>query len=231
MSELHRLVVDGLGYDPACTESLRRFAAIQTATECVFAATANMWGCSDWNDRLNLRANLRDWLPLFRRFCQVSEDLEIDGVVFELPGQQYGDSVGELARTTFNVLDYFSGNDPGKDHCMAKEVEDSSWWFRFDGQKLFVLAFGPCYPPTSSRYGFQTGCTYIVFQPIHCFSRRIPDGATQRSYRTRVEIRRRYAHAGRPYDLSITLSPYEAYRYVKPAELGQPPVKWWHGMP
>ncbi len=217
---------DALGYNPASTRSLRRFARIQTATECIFAPTANMWGCPDYDDRLSLPANLHGWLPLFTQFCRVSESLEIDGVVFELPGP-FGDAVEKLGGTTFTILDYLSANDPVKAHCMEAKIEDATWWFSFAGEKLFVLAFGPCYPSTNSRYGFQTGRTYLVFQPVHCFSRRIPDGAIHKSRRTREEIRRRYTKAGRPYDVTITLSPYEAYRYVKPVQLGQPPVKWW----
>lgn len=110
---------------------------------------------------------------------------------------------------------------------MAAEIEDPGWWFSFGGQKLFILTFGRCYPRSSSRYGFETDHTYIVFQPIHCFSRRIPDGAVRKSRQARSQIRRRYEDAGRPYDLAITLSAFEARRYVKPTRLGEPPVRWW----
>lgn len=61
----------------------------------------------------------------------------------------------------------------------------------------------------------------------HAFSRHLPDGDVGKSRRSREEIRLRYTNAGRPYDLAITLSPYEAHRYVKPAQAGQPPVNWW----
>ncbi|MFZ0231314.1 MAG: YqcI/YcgG family protein, partial [Mycobacterium sp.] len=132
-----------------------------------------------------------------------------------------------LGRTTLQALDYLSTNDPLGARCMERNVEDSTWWFSFGGEKLFVLTFGPCYPITNSRYGFQTSCSYLVFQPIHAFSRHLPDGDVGKSRRSREEIRLRYTNAGRPYDLAITLSPYEAHRYVKPAQAGQPPVTWW----
>src|ERR1700730_18475147 len=72
MPEHDSRLSDALGYDPASTESLLRFAPIQTATECIFAPTASMWGCPDYDDRLSLPANLRRWLPPFTLFCRVS---------------------------------------------------------------------------------------------------------------------------------------------------------------
>jgi hypothetical protein len=226
MPEQPRPQTDDLGYDPARTESLRRFAQIQNATECIFATTANMWGCSAYDDRLSLTDNLRAWLPLFTLFNRVAADFKIDSLVFEFPGD-FGDPVEKLGRTTLQVLDYLSANDPLGAACMEKNLEDSTWWFSFAGEKLFILTFGPCYPTTNSRYGFQTSHAYLVFQPIHAFSRHLPDGDLQKSRRSREEIRRRYTSAGRAYDLTITLSPYEIYRYVKPVHLGEPPVNWW----
>jgi hypothetical protein len=226
MPEPHHPQLDDLDYDPACTESSRRFASIQNATECIFASAANMWGCPAYDDRVSLTDNLREWLPLFTLFCRVSEDFKIDGLVLELPGH-FGEAIETLGRTTLDVLEYLSANDPLGVGCMQKTVEDSTWWFSFEGEKLFILTFGPCYPITNSRYGFQADHTYLVFQPIHAFSRHLPDGEIQKSRRSREEIRRRYANAGRPYDLAITLSPYEVHRYVKPIRVGQPPVNWW----
>lgn len=186
-----------------------------------------MWACPDWDVTLNFKLNLTAWLPAIVRFVEVSEECKLDGLLLEMPGPGYGDSIEALGQTTARVLRFLSSADPAGDHRMAAEIEDPSWWFSFGGQKLFVLTFGPCYSCYSSRYGFETAHTYLVFQPIHCFSRRIPDGATQRSQRVRRQIRQRYQASGRPYDLTITLSPFEAHRYVKPASLGDPPVKWW----
>jgi hypothetical protein len=226
MAEAPGPQTDQLGCDPAHAESLRRFADIQNGTECIFASTARMWGSQRYDDRLSLTANLREWLPLFTRFCRAARGLKLDGMVFELPGH-FGAVVETLGRTTLQVLDYLSANDPIGARCMEKNVEDSTWWFSYADEKLFVLTFGPCYPITSSRYGFQVRNTYLVFQPNHTFSRHLPAGDIGKSRRSREEIRRRYANAGRPYDLAITLSPYEVHRYVKPVQAGQPPVSWW----
>ncbi|HEY5989882.1 MAG TPA: YqcI/YcgG family protein [Streptosporangiaceae bacterium] len=187
-----------------------------------------MWGCPDWDMTLNLKLNLTAWLPVIVRFIEISEECKLDGLLLEMPGPGYGDSVEALGHTTARVLRFLSSADSAGRNRMAEEIEDQSWWFSFGGQKLFVLTFGPCYSCHNSRYGFETTYTYLVLQPIHCFSRRIPDGATQRSQRVRRQIRHRYQASGRPYDLAITLSPFEAHRYVKPASLGDPPIKWWH---
>ncbi|MCB5170209.1 hypothetical protein LG634_36105 [Streptomyces bambusae] len=47
------------------------------------------------------------------------------------------------------------------------------------------------------------------------------------SDRARVQTRVRHAQAGRPYDLRLTLSPFECHKVVKPARLGAHPVVWW----
>lgn len=218
--------VDGLGFDPTASVVVQRFRDIQMRTECTFAATSIMWGCPDWNQDQELEGNVDRVLPTLRVFTEVSEKNELDGLVLELPGT-YGATVERLAGATRRVLRHISDHDPAGPDCMAEEIEDPRWWFSFGGQKLFLLTFGPCYPPTSSRYGFQTDRAYIIFQPIHCFSRRISDGAAHKSRQARSQMRRRFEEAGRPYDLSITLSPLEADRYVKPARLGDPPVRWW----
>jgi hypothetical protein len=221
------LTPNALGFDPGAAPSLWRFWAIQGSTECVFAEASVMWGCPDWEVGLGLELNLTAWLPVLERFVQESEERKLDGLVLEMPGSAFGDSVDALGQTTARVLRFLSSPDAAGHNRMNEVIEDPSWWFSFAGQKLFVLTFGPCYSRHSSRYGFGSAKSYVVFQPIHCFSRRIPDGATQISQRARRQIRRRYQASGRSYDLAITLSPFEAYRYVKPASLGDPPVKWW----
>jgi hypothetical protein len=109
---------------------------------------------------------------------------------------------------------------------MEAAIEDRDWWFTFASQPFFVVTFAPCYGPDSSRFAFGSKATYLLFQTRDSFVRRWDrDGRIPLASRAR--IRSAYAAAGRRYDLRLTLSPFEAHRYVKPDALGRAPVRWW----
>ncbi len=173
-----------------------------------------------------IESNVRRWLPHAVEFTQQSEELFLDGLVAELPGEGYGGTVSALADTVRRVLHTMDDADPAGIRSLEQRIEDPTWWFTFAGQELFPLTFAPCYRSDSSRWAFGSERTYIVFQPRHAFRRRLVTGDPH-SERSRELIRRRFAGAGRPYDLTITLSPLEADRFVKPAHFGDPPVRWW----
>jgi len=216
------------GWDPSLAPCLRRFRVVQEATECVYAPGTVLWGCPDYDAELSLERNLATTASVFARFGAESRERRLDGLVLELPGAGYSETVEQLAHTTDRALRYLGANDPAGNALQA-EIDDPSWWFSFAGQRLFCLTTGVCYERTNSRFGFNTGHTYLMFQPDHAFSRRNPGGDSQAAREARVLIRDRYRQAGRPYDLDITLGPLEALRYVKPARNGDPPVRWWEG--
>jgi hypothetical protein len=202
--------------------SLRRFDSIRLQTECGFARGAELWGSDEWPAG-GLEPAVAAFAQLLVRL--VTQADPPDGAVLEVCDPGAGASVEALARTTREVIARLRRLDPGP--RLDVPVDDPDWWFTFAGERFFVVTFGPCYGPESSRYAFGLDATYLLFQTRSSFVQRWAPGTDRLPDRARKAIRRDFEAAGRRYDLAITLSPFEAHRIVKPARLGEPPVRWW----
>ncbi len=174
-----------------------------------------------------MEKNLARIFPHFNLFVGVSRQLELDGYVIELSSPEFGQTLERLCSTVRGVLSYFSDRDPLRLNCMKQEIEDPSWWFSFDGERMFLLAFAPCYEPRSSRCSGGYSSTFLLFQPEHTFDRAVPPGETRIPDVVRQDIRNSFAQADQPYDSQISQSYINAYKFVKPLRLGDPVVKWW----
>jgi hypothetical protein len=201
---------------------LRRFDAIRLQTECGFARGAELWGCDEWPEG-GLKPAVAEFARLLAQL--VAQADPPDGAVLEVCDMGAGATVEALARTTRTVIAGLTGLDPGERRDVP--ADDRGWRFTFAGERFFVVTFGPCYGPESSRYAFGLEATYLLFQTRSSFVRRWGPGTDRLPDRAREAIRRDFASAGRRYDLASTLSSLEANRVVKPAHLGEPPVRWW----
>ena len=91
-SQIQRLITAFVSYDAHCASCLKRFKTIQDNTQCIFAKRARLWGSPEWNASQSVEENVRKILPTFIKFTLSSEELQLDGFVFELPAK-FGDSV------------------------------------------------------------------------------------------------------------------------------------------
>jgi hypothetical protein len=204
-----------------------RFQRIQQSTQCIYSPQSRLWGCPEWDVSDGFDSNLHRILPDFALFLDLAHEFALDGYILELRGNGYGSTLAELARSTRLVLQWLSDRDPAGDHCMHQEVEDPAWAFSYGGEKLFVNSFAPCYPQSHSRYSFGCDHTYVFFQPRHSFRKAFHEHETAISAETRAVIRRAFERHGRPYDTTISAAPFDAYRFVRPLNPGDPPVRWW----
>ncbi len=198
---------------------LERFQHLKSLTECRYArgtqllAAASPDGVQGLHRVLSamdaVTGSMKDW----------------DGVVLEIASPTAGSTIEALADTTSQVLGTLSGLDGTL--LTAADVLDPSWWFRCRSMAWFVSAFAPCYPSNSSRFNFGSDRTYLVFLSAESFRRRRRTGENELPQVMKEAIRAAFAHAGRPYDLSLTLSDYEAERIVKPVDFGAPSIRWW----
>jgi hypothetical protein len=182
----------------------------------------------DWTADESIAKNVKRMIPEFKEFIAQGPALELDGFVIEWPEGSYGSTLGALSRTTRQVLNAIWEEDPLRTKNWLEDIETPNWFYSFSGQRLFVLATGPCYDHTSSRYTYGALSTYLLFQPQHSFQRRaspLESGTISRAHRNK--IRQAFKATNQTYDLSITLGPIEAFRFVKPRNLGDPPVRWW----
>lgn len=205
----------------------KEFLKIQRSTHCIFSPSALILSARRLIDPLNSPKSMRSMFKDFEDFSRNSSKLKTDGFVVGFSKMHYNSSVALAGRAVHTLLSFISKRDPSGEDCMAEKIDTPSWWFRFDRQQFFVLTFSGCYPKTHSRYSFGSKRLYVLFQTEHSFDRRIPQGAAGIPDHTRRAIRKAYEKHGRPYDLRITKSPFEAYRYVKPMRLGDAVVRWW----
>lgn len=154
-----------------------------------------------------------------------SSETPTDGVVLEIREAGAGDSLEAVRRTTGSTLRQLAATE-GRILDPAT-VRDPDWWFTAGGTPFFVSAFAACYPEDSSRYAFGCEEVYLLFLAAEAFARRRRRGEAELPAEHKAAIRSAFSAAGRPYDLALTLSVYEADRIVKPISFGAGPVPWW----
>lgn len=216
--------VDCGDWSPVSGEQAEAFGRVLGRTQCVFARRSVIWMAS-WTGRC-IDDAVRAWAPLVRGFAEAARRDPVDGLVLALPGS-FGDSVDRLAATTRQVLDGLAAED-GRGRRGLRSPERQGWYFTFAGERMFLVTMAPCYPADHARHSFGEPYTFLLLQADHAFDRAVSPGSGGIiSSAVRSRIRELYDQHGRPYDLAITLSPFEAYRFVKPLGLGEPPVRWW----
>lgn len=211
-----------LRFDPVTSEALRHFETIRHRVPCPFAHRAKIWGAPTWVLGASMAANLQNAVPSLVRFTRISQHEHLDGYVLEIAGEQHGQSTEALAETLHTVLAYLSAHDPAGVHCLRDDVESPGWQFSFNGERLFIITFAPCYDRESARYAYGERSVFILFQPEHSFD------AFDITEAVRERIRKGFADHGQSYDMMIMNQPLEAPRYVKPLTIGAPAVAWWH---
>ncbi|WFR83668.1 YqcI/YcgG family protein [Arthrobacter sp. Y-9] len=210
-----------LTWSPAENPEHKVFREIATQTQCSFARSAVAWSIErqldpgDPDDLDYLSRRLAGFTCAVRR--------EPLGCFVATFASTHGNTVDALSATTNSVLRRLARRDgigapfgnPASPH----------WRFVFHGEIYFVLAIGPCYPLTHARYGFEVPRTVLIFQPDTAFLRAAGrNGLISTSVRNR--IRAKYESAGRGYEVSLTESPVESHRFVKPLQ-GDEAVRWW----
>jgi hypothetical protein len=213
----------------SASSPLQRFAHLQERVECPFARASRHAAAPPWDQELGWTVNLDRAAEAFARAAdallhRASRD-HLDGFVIEIREPGAGDSVASLARTTRRLLLGLAERDRPRAPEPLGDVESRAFWFRFADVRCFVAVFAACYPPSSSRFAHGLPDPLFVFQAEAAFTRLFRDGRSLTA--ARPGVRRAFATAGRPYDASLSESPYEAYRYVKPLHAGDPVVRWW----
>jgi len=206
----------------ACTGS--RFEVIAARIECPFARHGHHLSAPEWSAASSLEENVERVAADLRRLLE--ERTDFDGYVVGVGAPHTPTSVEELGTCLRHLLCGLSSRDPSGKDCMRLPVETKGWWFRFGRERFFVLTLSSVYPPKHSRSTFGLPGTFVVLQPESAFDRVLGRiGAVTPALRER--IRRAFEAGGRGYDASLSESPYEAHRYVKPMVHGEPIVRWW----
>jgi FPC/CPF motif-containing protein YcgG len=208
----------------ALTSAESRFEAIAARIECPFARHGRHLLAPEWSAASSIEENVERIAADLRRVLE--QRAECDGYVVEIGAPHAPSSVEELGVCLRQLLCGLSSRDPSGTDCMRLPVETKGWWFRFGRERFFVLTLSSVYPANHSRSTFGVPGTFVVLQSESAFDRVLGRiGAVTPALRER--IRRAFEVHGRGYDSSLSESPYEAHRYVKPMVHGEPVVRWW----
>lgn len=203
----------------------QRFERIANASACPFARAGTHVAGPEWRadfsiveNTARVAADLADLLGTGR--------MDWDGYVLEFAEQAAPASIANLGELLRELLTAMATMDPCGRNCMALPVETKGWWFRFGPQRFFVLMLSSAYPLSHSRSTLGVPGTFVLFQPEHAFDNALRklDSVTPQ---LRQNVRKAFAAQGRSYDPSLSESPYEVHRYVKPLQSGDPVVRWW----
>ncbi|MGW0390785.1 hypothetical protein ACWDYJ_07765 [Streptomyces sp. NPDC003042] len=179
------------------------FQPVIDHTHCPYAR-ASSWLHSDTADeRLTVAEHLDRALPRLREaLVEVAAD-RADGFVLELPGR-LGQDVETLRESALDVLRGLAARSSTPSEVTMADLEDPAWWFRFDEERLFTVAFGSCFGTDHTRYAFGAKGFFLLFQHQSAFSRRHPEGIPMR---LRERIRDAFDAAGRAYRYDMGVVP------------------------
>jgi len=216
-----------ISHDPVTEPSLEKFAPVIEQTHCPFAPSTKLWGSFEWDHSKSLKANIENSVPTLVRFCKCSEPEGLDVFLFEAHGEEYGATLTDVARTTIQVLTVLSDSDPSGNKCMDADILDKDWQFSFNSQRFFVSVFAPCYSTNHPRYSHSSKSTFIMFQPEFSFDRHGIHGGNLNLDKTKERIRKAFAANNSAYDVELVKQRQEAFLYVMPLNVGDPPIRWW----
>jgi NTP pyrophosphatase (non-canonical NTP hydrolase) len=217
----------GISHDPVTEPSLERFAQVIEQTHCPFALSTKLWGSFEWDPSKSLKANIENSLPTLMRFCKCSEPEGLDVFVFEAYGDEYGATLTGVSRTTNQVLTVLSDLDPSGNKCMDADILNKDWQFSFNSQRFFISVFAPCYPPNHPRYSHSSKSTFIMFQPEFSFDIHGIHAGNPKLDKIKERIRKAFAANNSAYDVELIKQRLEAFLYIMPLNVGDPPVRWW----
>ena len=173
-------------------------------------------------------------LPALIKFLAVGTSLHLDGFLFELPGDEFGQTPQKFGEGVRRILKCISDHDPAGFHCMNKSyVSKIGWSFEFNSVPIFVTTFAPCYPDNHSRYAFGAEGAFILLQPMYSFAihdigEDTPHTNWDNPVTVRDKIRVAYKENNRPYFIRKTVIYPAAHDVVKPLREGVGElVEWW----
>ena len=171
---------------------------------------------------------------MFIKFLTVGPTLHLDGFVFALPGDQFGQDVHQFGQGVRRVLKCISDHDPRGFHCMNKSyLSKVGWSFEFNGVPIFVTTFAPCYPSNHARFVFGATEAFVLFQPMYSFAiHDIGDDTPHTNWDNPVTVRDKirvaFKENNRAYYIRDTIYYPAAHDIVKPLKEGVGDlVEWW----
>lgn len=190
---------------------------------CIFARSVIPQSGPSWERKKSLDANLQKQSEAVNRW---TNDPSSDIFIIAAPAS-LGRTISSIAVFLNLVLRYLHKNSSNRYDCFDMDIETESWRYCVSNRDLFVLCLAPIYPSNHSRCSFKSRGIYVVLQKYSSFDKFVPKGQLVISEDTRKQIRWIFQKKGMGYDLSISLSPIDAYKFLKPINNSDSIIKWW----
>jgi len=201
----------------------REFIYVVENTLCPYSDRESRIGPA-WNDAVTFAENIQSNAIELERFFNTFFQLQSHGYVMEVKSQAVVTNLYQFARLFYKILVALSDVDPNKSNCLESTIDSVGWQYEFCGFRTFITAFAPCYTKRHPRYSYSTELSYLFFQPEKSFSF---CGVNSKNRKAKELARQRFKEAGRPYDGRLIDRRVEAWLYILPDEIGDPPIEWW----
>lgn len=196
----------------------------QSITYCPFAASAKVEHESSWDHDLDFLANVNSHAITLRRFTEYAQEHKYHGFVSRVYAGSDAKRFEGTRRTFKEYLYGLARFDHDCAQCLAQDKINTDWQFSFNNLRMFLNVFSPCYSLQHSKYIDSKDSIYIFFQPEYSFKL---CGAKPLNRTITQSIRDRFGEEGQAYDGELIDRRIEAYIYMFPEQLGDPPVIWW----
>lgn len=205
----------------------QRFSVLVNKTFCPYASSSKVWFAPGWDTSLSVRENTLRIIPYFDKFIEVGEEKELDIFVIEVRGSQSINNIYSFADILYCVLHTMNESDPTSTNCLTDSIESMEWDFTYRQMEFFLPTFAPFYDANHVRYSQHKDSAFILFQPDYSFGRYGINSKNPKRFDITKGIRETFEKNGFTYDIELISRSIKAVRYIKPHQIGDPPIRWW----
>ena len=213
-------------FDPSVALSLEHFERIVTATSCIYAPSAKLWGSPEWDSQATLKDNVNYFKPYLIRFTKSAQAEGLDSFVVELSDQAAASSMPALASRFREFLQTLVEVDPAVNRSFRGPVDRPGWQFTFNGVRLFISVFSPVYLDSHPRH--SPSGAFVVFQPETSFDHYSIGSAFPQSRKAKERIRSEFIAHNKWYPGNLIDERIEARLYILPRSEDDHENEWWH---
>jgi YqcI/YcgG family protein len=197
--------------------------ALLRESPCPFAAAADLRVLATWKGPELTPASLDRLAESLEAFVRETPHMIGAVIVEDVPDLP----VAGWSALLLNVLEGLRARDSGTGEPLTASAERGGWDFVYRGVAFFLAVFAPCYPSGHARWSRDPETGVVLFQSEASFRHcGVSSGMPNRKALSE-RVWRRFAARGQPYDLWLATEAPKSWRYVKPLDPRDAPVRWW----
>lgn len=207
-------------------EHIMAFEDMARTSYCIFAAHAKLV-FGPLMSGIDISQNLEEVFQSFIEFDKISLDNNLDAFILSFNHANILQDPEMLMRVGSSLLNGLVIRDMGE--AEGKEfisnAGEENWWYKFNGNRYFVICFAPCFPTDSPRH-IEYPYAFFMFQPVHSFDRKAVPKGGKIPQKARDKIREAYNKSGKKYDFKKAQSAREGEK-IFAGLIGNENLMWW----